>query len=106
MERTLNEIISKLKEADAVLIGSSNGLSISEGLNLFAENDAFLEMFGDFRKKYGIRNILQGAMFCFPSDEEYWTFWSRLIQHYTYEYEVSENMKAIRRLGIELQSHQ
>lgn len=98
MDRITNEIIQKLKEADAVLIGASNGLSISEGLHLFAENEAFFKMFGDFRQKYGIRSILQGMMFPFPSNEEYWAFWSRLIQHYTYEYEVSDNMKAIRSL--------
>ena len=35
-----------LKEADAILIGASNGLSITEGLHLFAENDAFYQLFG------------------------------------------------------------
>lgn len=98
MDRAINEIIQKLKEADAVLIGASNGLSISEGLHLFAENEVFLKLFGDFRRKYGLRCILQGAMAHFPTEEEYWEFWSRLIQHYTNEYEVSDNMKAIRKL--------
>lgn len=98
MEQSVKEIVGKLKESDAVLIGASNGLSISEGMHIFAENEAFLKLFGDFRRKYGIRSILQGAMFDFTSEEEYWAFWSRLIWHYSYEYEVSENMKAIRKL--------
>lgn len=98
MEKSIKEIASRLKEADAVLIGASNGLSITEGLHLFAENEAFIRMFGDFRRKYGIRSILQGAMFRFPTDEEYWAFWSRLIWRYSFEYEVSENMKAIQKL--------
>ena len=31
------EIAAKLKEADAILIGASNGFSISEGLHIFSE---------------------------------------------------------------------
>ena len=35
-----NSIAKKFKEADAILIGASNGLSITEGLHLFADNAA------------------------------------------------------------------
>ena len=35
------QIAEKIKEADAILIGASNGLSITEGLHLFADNAAF-----------------------------------------------------------------
>ena len=41
----------KFREADAILIGASNGLSITEGLRLFADNAAFDELFGDFKQK-------------------------------------------------------
>lgn len=94
----IKEIIDKLKEADAVLIGASNGLSISEGLHLFAENEAFVKLFADFREKYEIHSILQGMFLNFPTEEERWAFWSRLIWHYTYKYEVTDNMKTIREL--------
>ena len=40
------EIAAKLKEADAILIGASNGFSISEGLHIFADNQAFEEVMG------------------------------------------------------------
>ena len=33
-----NPIVEKIKGADAILIGASNGLSITEGLHLFAES--------------------------------------------------------------------
>ena len=42
-----------IQAADAILIGASNGLSITEGLHLFADNQAFQELFGDLRQKYG-----------------------------------------------------
>ena len=44
------EIAAKLKAADAILIGASNGFSISEGLPIFADNQAFEEVFGDFKR--------------------------------------------------------
>lgn len=75
-ERIIRE---KIDKADAVLIGASNGLSISEGFNLFADDNWFQQNFGDFRAKYGIRSVLQGAFFHFPLQEEKWAFWSRLV---------------------------
>ena len=39
-----NPIAEKFREADAILIGASNGLSITEGLHLFADNAAFDEL--------------------------------------------------------------
>ena len=56
----LNRIAERLNDADAILIGASNGLSITEGLNLFADDAAFENLFGDFRRKYGLRCILHG----------------------------------------------
>ena len=58
-----DEIAEKIKEADAVLIGASNGLSITEGLNLFADDRIFHELLGDYKKKYGFRRILDGFFF-------------------------------------------
>ena len=41
----------KIKEADAVLIGASNGLSITEGLHLFADNQVFEEICSYFQRR-------------------------------------------------------
>ena len=59
-----------IEDADAVLIGASNGLSITEGLHLFADNQAFEELFGDLKRKYGLRCILQGMGARWPTEEE------------------------------------
>ena len=94
----LKPIAAKIKEADAILIGASNGLSITEGLHLFADNAAFDELFGDFKQKYGLHCILQGMMAGWPSEEEKWAFWARLIHHYCGQYrptQVMEDLKAI-----------
>lgn len=86
----------KIKDADAILIGASNGLSITEGLHLFADNQALEELFGGFRRKYGLRSILQGMGARWPSEEEKWAFWSRLIHHYCGEYKESQVMKDLK----------
>ena len=94
----LKSVAEKIKEADAILIGASNGLSITEGLHLFADNEAFEKLFGDFKRKYGLRCILQGMMAHWPGEEEKWVFWARLIHHYCGQYRptpVMEDLKAI-----------
>ena len=93
-----SEIAEKLNCADAVLIGASNGLSITEGLHLFADNAAFEEVFGDLKRKYGLRCILHGMSAQWPSEEEKWGFWSRLVRRYCSGYTatpVMQDLKAI-----------
>ena len=57
MPEIYREICTHIKEADAILIGASNGLSITEGLHLFADNTAFDMLFGDMKQKYGLHSI-------------------------------------------------
>ena len=51
MSEIYREICTHIKEADAILIGASNGLSITEGLHLFADNTAFDMLFGDMKQR-------------------------------------------------------
>ena len=74
MSEIYHEICTRIKEADAILIGASNGLSITEGLHLFADNTAFDMVFGDMKQKYGLHSILQGMGTQWPSEEEKWCF--------------------------------
>ncbi|GIP43428.1 NAD-dependent deacetylase [Paenibacillus sp. J45TS6] len=93
MEHKYNKVLTKIEEADAILIGASNGLSISEGIHIFADNAAFRENFGDFREKYGIRSIIQGCFYPYPSEEEKWGFFSRMYNYFLYKNEASPVMK-------------
>ena len=92
------QIIGRIREADAILIGASNGLSIAEGLHLFADNRAFEELFGDLKRKYGISCIFQGMGARWPSEEEKWSFWSRLVHRYCGEYRESRVMSDLKKL--------
>lgn len=93
-----SEIAEKIREADAILIGASNGLSITEGLHLFADNEAFGNLFGDLKQKYGLQCILHGMGARWPSEEEKWGFWSRLIHHYCGEYKETPVMSDLKRI--------
>lgn len=84
MKEKYRNIYKVLQEADALLIGASNGLSISEGYNIFADDLWFQENFGDFRRRYGIRSVLQGLFFQYLSEETKWAFFSRLISRKCY----------------------
>lgn len=91
-------IAEKLGEADAILIAASNGLSITEGLHLFAGNQDFFDLFGDFNRKYGFRCILEGCLAHYPTEEEKWAWWSRLIWHYSGNYTGSPVMDSLMRI--------
>lgn len=93
MEEKYQKVLRKIKEADSIVIGASNGLAISEGYNIFAEDSSFLEHFGDFRKKYGFRSIIQGSFYPYPSEEEKWAFFSRMYAYFLNNKEASPVMK-------------
>lgn len=68
--------------ADAVLIGAGSGLSASAGFTYSGER--FQTYFGDFAKKYGIRDMYSGGFYPYSSLEEYWAWWSRHIYYNRY----------------------
>lgn len=81
-----------LQSADAALIGASNGLSISEGYNIFADNDMFQRQFGDFRTRYGIHSVLDGVFARHMSEKDYKNYMLRLVKLWTEDYSPSEVM--------------
>lgn len=70
------EITKRIAEADTVVIGASNGFSITEGIDLFADNNSFEELFGDIKNHHGITCLLQGidqiARRAFGDDKVAW----------------------------------
>ncbi len=85
-----------IANADALIIGASNGLSIAEGYNIFADNEMFRSQFGDFRDRYGIRSVLQGCFFDFPTADERKRWNERLIKYWITDYKPSRVMKNLR----------
>ena len=80
-EETYNEKIQRLgnaiAEADAVIIGAGAGLSTSAGF--VYDGERFEKYFGDFKEKYGFRDMYSGGFYPYDTLEEHWAYWSRYI---------------------------
>lgn len=85
-----------LRQAEALLIGASNGLSMAEGYHLFADNELFRTQFGDFRTRYGIRCVLEGCFFRYPDEQSRKEFLQRLVQYWVTGYRSSQVMQDLR----------
>ncbi|MCH3942299.1 MAG: Sir2 silent information regulator family NAD-dependent deacetylase [Atopobiaceae bacterium] len=82
--------------SDAVLVGAGAGLSTSSGLAY--DGPRFERLFGDFARRYGIRDMYTGGFHPFPSSEERWAWWARHIWYNRYEREVGPAYESLARL--------
>ena len=96
MDTAIEKARKALAQADAILIGASNGLSISEGYNIFADNDMFRSQFGDMAQRYGFHSVLQGVFCQFPTREAHDEFHRRLVKYWVTDYQPSQVMKDLR----------
>ena len=76
-----SELIERLRPAlqdcDSVVIGAGAGLSTSAGFTYNGER--FEQNFSDFAEKYGFSDMYSGGFYPYPTQEEYWAYWSRYI---------------------------
>lgn len=77
MNNYLPQINKLLDDADAIVIGAGSGLSTAAGFTY--SGPRFMKYFADFAKKYGIQDMYSGGFYPFPTPEEYWAWWSRVI---------------------------
>ena len=73
----LERLQTALRDCDAVVIGAGAGLSTSAGFVYTGER--FEKYFSDFAAKYGIKDMYSGGFYPFPTQEEFWAYWSRYI---------------------------
>lgn len=66
-----------LQDCDAVVIGAGAGLSTAAGFTYTGER--FEQHFFGFAQKYGIQDMYSGGFYPFPTQEEFWAYWSRYI---------------------------
>lgn len=98
MKELIEKACHALHQADAILIGASNGLSIAEGHNIFADNEMFRSQFGSFRQRFGIHSVLDGCFYNYPSETDRHEFLSRLVEYWVKDYrpsQVMDNLRAI-----------
>lgn len=85
-----------LAEADLIIIGTSNGFDMAEGLNLFCADAHFQETYGDLAQTDGIGCILQGLASPDANVRRRWA--ERFHQKEYLEYESSPLMNGLRHL--------
>ncbi len=73
----IERLQTALRDCDAVVIGAGSGLSTAAGFTYTGER--FEQYFSDFARKYGIRDMYSGGFYPFPTQEEFWAYWSRYI---------------------------
>ena len=72
----MERLKAALQDCDAVVIGAGSGLSTA-GFTYTGER--FEQHFSDFAQKYGIQDMYSGGFYPFPTQEEFWAYWSRYI---------------------------
>ena len=73
----IEQLRTALQDCDAVVIGAGAGLSTAAGFTYTGER--FEQHFSDFAQKYGIQDMYSGGFYPFPTQEEFWAYWSRYI---------------------------
>lgn len=96
MSDLINKAKSTLQSAEAILIGASNGLSISEGYNIFADNEMFRSQFGDFRTRYSIHSVLDGVFAKHMTAKDHQEYMHRLVSIWIDEYTPTDVMTDLR----------
>ena len=72
-----------LNKADVILIGVGSGLSTAAGLR-YDDIDFFNATFPGYHARYGIRTINEADFYRFPTPEEQYAYWTRLISALRY----------------------
>ncbi len=93
MTEEMQQVKEWISNADALLIGASNGLSIAEGYHIFANNEMFRRQFGDYQQRFGIMNVIQGCFYNYPSADDRNEFFRRLVKYWVKDYTPSQVMK-------------
>lgn len=81
------------RDAEYAIVAASNGLDMTDGLNIFQPNEHFYHYYSDFAQRYGLSSILMGLGAQWPSEEEQWAFWARVAQVEWLGYEPTDAMR-------------
>ena len=76
-EQKLSAFQEMIRQADTLLIGAGAGLSTSAGFVYGGER--FHRYFADFEERYGFHDMYSGGFFPFPTLEERWAYWTRVV---------------------------
>ena len=81
-EEAIARLKTEVETADAIVIGAGAGLSTAAGFTYSGER--FQKYFGDFARRFGIRDMYSGGFYPFPDAETRWAWWARHIYYNRY----------------------
>ena len=77
MMENIQKLYDALQSADAIVVGAGAGLSTAAGFTYSGER--FEQHFADFIRQYGFTDMYTAGFYPFPTEEQYWAYWSRHI---------------------------
>ena len=77
MNAPLDQLADWLARTEAVVVGAGAGLSAAAGYEYGGER--FQRLFPDFAAARGFTDMYSAGFFPFPTPEEKWAYWSRMI---------------------------
>ena len=95
-EGKLKVLAQWMSDAEDIVIGAGAGLSAAAGFSYSGAR--FEKYFADFEKKYGFHDMYTGGFYPFPTEEEFWAYWSRHIYYNRYDQPAGEVYLALLRL--------
>ena len=78
----IQKLYNALQSADAIVVGAGAGLSTAAGFTYSGER--FERHFADFIRQYGFTDMYTAGFYPFPTEEQYWAYWSRHIYYNRY----------------------
>lgn len=88
MTEEIERIREALEWAEAIVIGAGAGLSAAAGLCY--DGPRFEKNFGDFIRRYGMKDMYTAGFYPFQTQEEKWAYWSRHIYYNRYDQPVGK----------------
>lgn len=80
IDRSTEELLRQIEEADAVVVGGAAGMSASGGFDPYRPDETFEKYLGDFSRKYGIRDWFNGHYANWRTLGERWAYIARSCQ--------------------------
>ena len=77
MNKEISQAAQILRDAKIILVGAGAGLSTAAGYTYSGER--FHKYLADFEQKYHFDNMYEGGFYPFPTQGEFWAYWSRYI---------------------------
>ena len=78
----IQKLYNALQSAEAIVVGAGAGLSTAAGFTYSGER--FERHFADLIRQYGFTDMYTAGFYPFPTEEQYWAYWSRHIYYNRY----------------------